>query len=90
MFRDFIPGFLDTFVRMETSSTRVMIHVTNLLVGIEVDRLKARGLVVTDGAIVLKWKLMSCSHGQEFGQFAVLASNWLFTLVQPIRSHLAC
>ena len=29
---------------------------------------------------------MSCSHGQELGQFTDLASDWLFTLVQPIRS----
>ena len=36
------------------------------------------------------WKFMSCSHGQEMGQLAVLASDWLFTLVQPIRRQLAC
>ena len=29
---------------------------------------------------------MSLSHGQELGQFADLASDWSFTLVQPIRS----
>ena len=39
---------------------------------------------------VLEWKLMSLSHGQELGQLADLASDWLFTLVQPIRSQLAC
>ena len=38
----------------------------------------------------LEWKLMSCSHCQELGQLADLASDWLFTLVQPIRSQLAC
>ena len=37
---------------------------------------------------VLKRKLLSCSHGQELGQLADLASDWLFTLVQPIRSQL--
>ena len=37
----------------------------------------------------LKRKLMSLSHGQEWGQLAELASDWLFTLVQPIRSQLA-
>ena len=26
-------------------------------------------------------KLLSCSHGQECGQLAALASDWLFTLV---------
>ena len=36
------------------------------------------------------WKLMICSHCQELGQLADLASDWLFTLVQPIRSQLAC
>ena len=35
------------------------------------------------------WKLMSQSHCQEMCQLAVLASDWLFTLVQPIRSQLA-
>ena len=30
---------------------------------------------------------MSCIHCQEFGQLADLASDWLFTLVQPIRSQ---
>ena len=45
------------------------------------------------------WKLMSRSHGQELGQLADLASDWLgqladmasdwlFTLLQPIRSQL--
>ena len=38
----------------------------------------------------LGWKLMSCSHGQELCQLAVLVSDWLFTLVQPIRSKLDC
>ena len=27
----------------------------------------------------LKRKLMSCSHGQELGQLAVLAADWLFS-----------
>ena len=30
------------------------------------------------------------SHGQKIGQLADPASDWLFTLVQPIRSQLAC
>ena len=38
----------------------------------------------------LGWKLLSCSHSQELGQIADLASDWWFTLVQPIRSQLAC
>ena len=38
----------------------------------------------------LKRKLMSLSHGQAKDQLADLASDWLFTLVQPIRSRLAC
>ena len=36
------------------------------------------------------WKLMSSSHCQELGQLADLASDWLFTLMQLIRSQLAC
>ena len=32
------------------------------------------------------WKFMSCSHCQELGQPADLGSDWLFTLVQPVRS----
>ena len=36
----------------------------------------------------LGWKLVSFSHCHEFSQHAVLASDWLFTLVQPIRSQL--
>ena len=35
------------------------------------------------------WKLISLSHGQELGQIADLASDWMFTLVQQIRSPLA-
>ena len=35
-------------------------------------------------------KLMSCSHCQELGQLADLVSDWLFTLVQPIRGQLDC
>ena len=35
----------------------------------------------------LGWKLVSCSHGQELGQLADLASDCLFTLVHPIRSQ---
>ena len=38
----------------------------------------------------LKRKFMSCSHCQELGQLADLASDKLFTLVQPIMSQLAC
>ena len=38
----------------------------------------------------LKRKLLSLSHGQELGQLAELTSDWLFTLVQPIRGKLAC
>ena len=33
------------------------------------------------------WKLMSCSHCQELGHLADMASDWLFTLVQPIRGQ---
>ena len=36
------------------------------------------------------WKCISLSHCQELGQLAVLASDWFFTLVQPILSQLAC
>ena len=36
----------------------------------------------------LKRKLVSLSHGQEFGQLADLATDWLFILVQPMRSQL--
>ena len=39
---------------------------------------------------LLKRKFMSCSHCQDLGQPAALATDWLFTLVQPIRSQLAC
>ena len=35
------------------------------------------------------WKFMSGSHNQKLGQLADLASDWLFTCVQPIRSQLA-
>ena len=31
------------------------------------------------------WKFMSCSQTQELGQLTNLASDLLFTLVQPIR-----
>ena len=44
------------------------------------------GLDVLD----LKRKLVSFSHGQELGQCTDLASDWLFNLVQPIRSQFAC
>ena len=43
-----------------------------------------------DRAQLLEWKLMSCSHGQELGQFADLASDWLFNLEHQIRSQFAC
>ena len=33
-------------------------------------------------------KFMSCSHSQELGQLDSLASDWLYTLVQPIRCQL--
>ena len=39
-------------------------------------------------AHLLKQKFMSWSHCQELGQLADLASDWLFTLIQPIRSQL--
>ena len=35
-------------------------------------------------------KLLSYSQSQELVQLAFLASHWLFTLVQPIESQLAC
>ena len=41
------------------------------------------------GLVALKWKFLSCSHCQELGQLADLASDWLLTLVQPISSQLA-
>ena len=41
---------------------------------------------VVNGLLLLGWKLLSCCQSQELGQ---LASDWLFTLVQPIRSQLA-
>ena len=41
-------------------------------------------------SLPLGWTFMSCSHCQELGQLAVLASDRLLTLVQPIRSQLAC
>ena len=45
-----------------------------------------------EGGVVLLlgpeiYELQSC---QELGQLADLASDWLCTLVQPIRSQLAC
>ena len=40
-----------------------------------------------DGDEDLKQKFMSCRHCQELDQLADLASDWLFTLVQPIRSQ---
>ena len=42
------------------------------------------------GDVELKRKLMSLSHCQELGQLTDLAFDWLFTLVQPIRSQLGC
>ena len=39
---------------------------------------------------MLKRKLLSLRHLHELSQLADLASDWLFTLVQPIRSQLAC
>ena len=47
-----------------------------------------RGLF--SGVILQEWKFMSFSHGQELGQLANLASDWLFTLVQLIQSQLGC
>ena len=38
----------------------------------------------------LRRKLLSYSQSQKFGQFSHLASDWLFALVHPIRSQLAC
>ena len=37
---------------------------------------------------MLEWKVLSGSHCQELGQLADLASNFLFTPVQPIRNQL--
>ena len=45
----------------------------------EVDLKRSYGAVPSQG-----WQLLSCSHCQEMGQPADLASDWLFTLVQPI------
>ena len=42
------------------------------------------------GARGLGWKFMSLNHRQELCQLADLASDWLFTLVQPISNPLAC
>ena len=39
-----------------------------------------------DDLICQGWKFMSWSHCQELSQLADLASGWLFTLVQPVRS----
>ena len=47
-------------------------------------------LVRVDLYVVLGRKFMSCSNCQELGQLADLTSVWLFTLVQPIVSELAC
>ena len=41
------------------------------------------------GAVLVR-KFMRCSHCQKLGQLVDLASDWLFTLVQQIRSQLAC
>ena len=38
----------------------------------------------------LSRKFLSCSHCQEYGQLADLASDWMFTNVQPFRRQLAC
>ena len=38
--------------------------------------------------VYLGWKVLSYSHGQELVQLADLVSDWLFTLLQPIRSLL--
>ena len=35
-------------------------------------------------------KFMSCSHSQVLSQLADLAFDWLLTLLQPMRSRLAC
>ena len=42
------------------------------------------------GGHALEWKLLSRSHVKGLCQLSDLASDWLFTLVQPIRSHLTC
>ena len=39
---------------------------------------------------IQKREFISCSHCQELCQLADLASNWLSTVVKPIRSQLAC
>ena len=57
-----------------------------VLLGLEPDHDPLDVLLVTL-LFLLGWEFMSCSHCQELGQLAVLASDWLF--VQPIRSQLA-
>ena len=42
---------------------------------------------VVNGLLLLGWKLLSCCQSQELGQLADPAFDWLFTLVQPIRSQ---
>ena len=44
------------------------------------------GQALQGEAGLLKRKLLSLSHCQELGQLTDLASDWFFTLVQPIRS----
>jgi len=48
------------------------------------------GVVVVRDRRGLERKFMSCSHGQEMDQLTLLASDWLLTLGQPIRSQLDC
>ena len=48
------------------------------------------GVVVVRDRRGLERKSMSCSHGQEMDQLTLLASDWLLTLGQPIRSQLVC
>ena len=42
------------------------------------------------GAKLQGWKFMSCSHCQDLSQFANLASDGLFTLLQPIKNQFTC
>ena len=49
----------------------------------------AAATVIVGVPLKLGWKLLSCSHSQEYGQRPYLAPDWLHLSWQPIRSHIS-
>ena len=73
----------------EVSKLLILLELSKLSLG-KCSRVLSNILPSLQKEEVLGCKFMSCSHCQELCQLADLASDWLLTLVQPIRSQLAC